>query len=101
MSTGAKTVVWIIVAIVVIGGLIWWFGKPAPSAPTAATGTPQNQAQSPTANSGNPAVSATDNSNAAIDSNLSNIDTQMKGFASDNASVNQGMNDQPVAQSQL
>lgn len=110
MST--KTILWIVVAVVVVGGGIWWWlamsqgAMPAATAPAsnppAQAPAMQGQMASSTPSStsmGNPGnVSANDNSNAGLDASLSNVDTQMNGFSSDNASVTQGMNDQPVSQ---
>lgn len=101
-----KGILWTIAAVVVIGGGIWWWvssSRPATS-PTAMDQT-NNQAQMQTPpsqpTSSDNGVSATDSSNAALNTDLSNIDSQMNGFSSDNASVNQGMNDQPVQQQQF
>lgn len=97
-------VLWIILAVVVVGGGIWWWAAsqgqasptaintPSTSQQAAASGTQQNSGQ-------NAIVSANGNSNAALQTDLSNIDGQMNGFSSDNASINQGLNDQPVQQS--
>jgi hypothetical protein len=106
MSTNTKIVTWVIVAVVVIGGgVLWWMHTNQTSmAPTATTTAPTPtqaqttpQTQTPPSNG----ISMTDNSDAALQTDLSNIDSQMNGFSSDNASINQGLNDQPVAQSQL
>jgi hypothetical protein len=108
MSTTAKTVLWVVAAVVVIGGIWWWIasGQTAVSPTSYPTGQAQSQSSTTPTATAQPAapsnaISATDNSNAGLQANLSNIDTQMNGFSSDNASVNQGMNDQPVQQSQF
>lgn len=103
MSTNTKVVMWILIAVVVVGGIWWWFSM-SPTAVSPATnpvtdnqaGQNQNQPQ-PQTNG----VSATDNSNIALQTDLSNVDSQMNGFSSDNASVDQGLSDQPVPQQQL
>jgi cytoskeletal protein RodZ len=108
MSTTLKIVLGVVVAVVVVGG-IWWWVAASKTAEAPAVSTTQTQNMTPTSTAMNtstpPApsngVSATDSSNAALQADLSNIDTQMNGFSSDNASVSQGMNDQPVQQSQL
>ena len=112
MPTNTKIVLWIVVAVVVVGGAWWWLSMsqtavaPAnqnitsqnnPSAQTQTGGTAGANGAAPQTNG----VSATDNSNAALQTDLSNIDSQMNSFASDNASVNQGLSDQPVQQAQL
>ena len=98
MSTNTKIVTWVVVAVVVVGGGIWWWMSMSPTAvsPTY-NNPPAPTAQTPTSTQ-NP---TTDNSNAAVQANLASIDSQMSGFSSDNTSINQGMSDQPVTQSQL
>ncbi|MFH1246239.1 MAG: hypothetical protein V1489_00495 [Candidatus Liptonbacteria bacterium] len=44
--------------------------------------------------------SSTDTSNAALDKDLSNIDSQLNGLASDTANIDQSLNDQPIPQGQ-
>jgi cytoskeletal protein RodZ len=111
MTTKAKAITWIIVAVVVIGGGVWWWvsmSQTATAPTTSQTLQPTSTAQTammtptstPTSTPSN-GVSATDDSNAALQGDLSNIDTQMNGFSSDNASVTQGMNDQQGQESQL
>ncbi len=102
MTTKAKTILWIIIAIVVIGAVWWWW-----SMGQTATAPTTGQANQPTSTStlsngvSGSGVSATDSSNAALQTDLSNIDGQMNGFSSDNASITQGSNDQEVQQSQF
>lgn len=107
MTTKAKTILWIIVAVVVIIGAVWWWWMSMSQTATAPTTSQANQPSidagnnppmAPTSTNG---ISATDDSNAGLQTDLSNIDSQMNGFSSDNASVTQGLNDQPVQQSQL
>jgi cytoskeletal protein RodZ len=111
MSTNAKTVVWIIVAVVIVGGGIWWWMSMSPTAtaptytnPTSAANPTQAPTTAPTSTPTTPPpandVTASGNSNAALESDLSNTDSQMNGFSSDNTNINNGMNDQPVQQSQ-
>ena len=108
MTTTAKTILWIIVAIVVIGAIWWWVSmSQTATAPTTgqanqpAANIPTTNINSTASSTTTPGVSATDSSNAALQTDLSNIDTQMNGFSSDNTNVNNGLNDQPVQQSQL
>ena len=101
MSTTSKTIVWIVVVVVVVGGGIWlWSMSQAPAAYPVAqtTGTAPTTGAAP---SGNTAPQPPSNSDQAINQSLNSIDVQMNGLASDSASVNQGLNDQPVTQSQL
>ncbi len=95
--SGGKIVLWVVIAAVILGGLYYWFtmrGNPA-SAPaatnTTATTTPQ-VAQGPTLPSGS------DTSDAAIQQDLSSTDGDTNAFASDNASIDSGMNDKEVPQ---
>ena len=90
---------WVVIAVVVIGGAWWYLSmSQTATAPTASNPAPSAPpAPMPPSNG----VSASNNSNATLQSNLSNIDSQMNGFSSDNASVNNGMSDQQVQQSQL
>jgi cytoskeletal protein RodZ len=98
MSKGAKIILSIIVVIAVAGGVWWWLMKSgqqtAMNTPTNNT-TATNQTQTNTPGS----VAANDSSNAGLQASLSNVDGKMNGFSSDNASINQGLNDQPVEQS--
>lgn len=90
MSSTAKVTVTIIVILVVLGGVYWWLlGQNAPASPGAT-------------NAGNSATQLTNgNTNADLNQDLATIDAQMNGLASDSASVNQSLSDQPVTQSQL
>lgn len=109
MSTNAKWVMWAVAAVIVVGG-VWWLTGMNPTAvsPTNSNATPANpagqnnpspQAQASSTNANG--ISTADNSNATLQSNLSNIDTQMNGFTADNASISQSANDQPVSQQSL
>jgi hypothetical protein len=72
------------------------------STPSAAINPPaQPQVQNQNNTPSSTPTPVVDNSNAGLQAQLSDIDTQINGFASDTASVNQSMNDQPVSQSQF
>ena len=111
MSTNGKIITWVVVAVVVVGGGIWWYASmtstanapaayvnnPAPATtPTTPPTTPSS-----TGNTNNDGISATDTSNAALQGDLTAVDSQTSGFSSDNASITQGMNDQETQQSQI
>ncbi len=93
---------WLLIVLIVAAGIIWFaMGNksiaPAvpgysgtPASPTAETITPPTSAVLPTP--------PTDDSNAALNQDLTSIDSQLNGLASDSASVDQGLNDQPVTQ---
>jgi hypothetical protein len=92
MSNTAKITVTIVVILVVLGGIYWWlmgqYGAPAPS------GTSVNQP-------GAASQLTSGNTNTDLNQDLATIDSQMNGFTSDSASMNQSLSDQPVSQTQL
>jgi hypothetical protein len=90
MSKGSKILITVIV-IVAIVAVLWYvgWGKKAANAPA-------NENASSTSSSLQ--TSATDTSNAAIQSDVTKIDTQMNGLSKDSASVDQSLNDKPVQQ---
>ncbi len=102
MSKQAQIVLWVVVAILVVGGFVWWAGSQAPSGSPAAE-TSNGTQTTPTANQKSAANSLVSNgtSDTALNGDLANIDGQMNSFNSDSASIDQGLNDQPVQQSQL
>jgi cytoskeletal protein RodZ len=79
MSTILKVAIWIVIIIIIIGG-IWWAYMAL-------------QPQAYTANNNQPPVTQTnvapDTSDTALSSVLSAIDTQINGLSSDTASVDQ------------
>jgi cytoskeletal protein RodZ len=98
MSKTGKIILWIIIAVIVIGGIWWWIASQnTVSAPTTAINTTTGTSNASTsASSTYPAG----NSNQAITQDLASVDAQLSGLNSDNASVTQSMNDQPVQQAQ-
>jgi len=93
MSQNMKMIVWIVVAIAVVG-VGWWLytmnmNASAPASNGNGTSTPVTQS------------GAADNSDQAIGQSMANVDTQINGFTSDSAAVDQGLNDQPVPQQQF
>jgi cytoskeletal protein RodZ len=110
MSTGIKATIWVVVAVVVIGGGVWWWmsmtqSTNAPSAyqnnPAPTSASTANSGTSSSGSSGSGSISATDTSDAALQSDLSVVDSQTNNFSSDNNNVNQGMSDQETQQSSL
>ncbi len=85
MTKTAKVIVTIVVVLVVAGGIYWWVMGQNSS----------TNYQSPTGSN------TSGNSDTALNQDLATIDGQMSAFSSDSASIDQSMNDQPVAQSQL
>jgi cytoskeletal protein RodZ len=108
MSTTAKIVLVVVVAVVVIGGGIWWwaasqantnvgYNSPATSTSMANEGTVANNSTTTTSSS---QATSQDDSDQAIQQDMTSVNTQTNGFSSDSASMNQSMNDQPVSQGQ-
>jgi len=107
MSKTVKVILWVAVAVVVIGGVWWWMTSTggAPGGQSPVTANQQPAAPSPAAPAANPnsapapaPSTVSDNSNASLNQDLSNIDSQMDGMQSDTATINQGLNDQPISQ---
>ena len=104
MSNTGKIILWVVIAVVVIGG-IWWLVAGQSNVATAPSNTASGTAGSPESatTTASTTVSASypqGNSNQAIDQSMTNLNTQMNGLTSDNASVTQSLNDQPVTQVQ-
>jgi hypothetical protein len=92
-----------VVAVIIIVGGIWWWNMSAPQPqPAVVENTPSGGT---VANGNNPtqggAILASGNSDTALDQNLAQVDAQLSALSSDSASVDQGLNDQPVAQTTL
>lgn len=90
MSTSLKVTVWIIVIIVVVAGIWWWYSSAhqqnvAVNLPTQNVQNSQPSATTPVAGL---ATSPKDSSDAALNTDLSTIDNQMKDLNTDSASVN-------------
>ena len=95
---------WVVVIVVVAGGIWWWYAasNPSTSSPAMTENTPVGTSTTAgNAGSGSSTALASGNSDTSLNSNLSQIDGQMSGFNSDSASMNQGLNDQPVQQQQF
>jgi hypothetical protein len=103
MSNTSKMVMWLLIVLIVVAGIVWFaMGNKnaiAPSAP-GYSGTPASPATETTAPSTAQALPTppTDDSNAAITQDLTVINSQVSGLATDSASIDQGLNDQPVTQ---
>jgi hypothetical protein len=107
MSKTSKIVLWVAVLVVVIVGVVWFATMRNSTAP-AAQGTPVSQnGQTPVSQvspsvtgiaAGGLSTPATDTSDAALNQDLAGINAQLGGLASDSASIDQGLNDQPVSQ---
>jgi septal ring factor EnvC (AmiA/AmiB activator) len=65
--------------------------------PQQTTETGDRSTTDTTADSAVKATSPTDNSDAALDKDLSAVDSQLKDLDTDSASIDSGLNDQPLA----
>jgi len=97
MSSALKAVLWVLVALVVIGGIYYWYqgSHPSAAAPAQQTSEAASQANAP---AGPSLASGSNTSDAALQQDLSGMDTQMSAMNSDTASIDQGMNDTAVSQ---
>ncbi len=94
----SKVVLGVVVAVVLIGGLAWW-SMNQQGVPVAVTQNPPAAAPVPQPTPAAPAkVTAQSATDASLNQGLSSMDSQMKGLSSDSASVDQGLNDQPIPQ---
>lgn len=94
----------ILIAVVAIAAALgaWWYWAGQSGVPAVQSTQPAQSAQTNAAGgtSGTlPSGSAT--SDAALNQDLSAMDSQMGGFASDNSSMSASLSDQPVQQSSL
>ena len=87
MSKILKIIIWIIVIAIVVGGIWWWYSSSQQTQSSAINNSLQNQ----NAQNVQPA-SQKDTSDAALNSDLSSIDSQMKNLNADSTSVNQSLN---------
>lgn len=110
MSNTTKAIIGIVVVVVVVGGLWWWIasknsGAPAPAMSINQTSTGANTVQQNSSSTVAPTSTASstapmDDSDASLNAQLNAADSQMNNFNADSASINQGINDQPVPQGQ-
>ena len=96
MSSTTKVVIWIVVIVAIILGGFFYFSQSNQSAVPAGSASqtsPSDQSQTPAygANGGT-GVSATDTSDAALDSDMSNVDGQMNDLKGDSANADAGIN---------
>lgn len=102
MSKTGKIILWVVIAVIVIGG-IWWWAASQNSAP-ATTSNSGTTSSTTTANSttGASATASTTypqgDSDQSINQDMTSANAEINGLNSDNASVTQSMNDQPVQQ---
>ena len=97
MSHQVKTIILLVILIVIIiVGWLWygmWNSAPAPVPQASNTNSVQSQQSASAINAdGGLTTSASDTSDAALESDLNSVDTQMSASNADNASVNQSLN---------
>jgi hypothetical protein len=97
MSKTGKVIMWIVIVVIVVGGIWWWMASR--STTPAAT---MNNSVGATATSSSTASTSypQGDSDQSINQDMASLNTQMNGLSSDNASVTQSMNDQPVQQAE-
>ena len=99
MQATSKVVAWIIVAILVIGGIYYWVENRAPVTPAPSDQSSQAAASQDANASAAPTLpSGSDTSDAGLNSDSAAISGKMSAMDSDTASIDSGMNDQPVSQ---
>lgn len=95
MSGTVKIIIWIVVAVVVLGGLYYWYTGSQSASPV--TSSSENVSQE----SGPPTLpSGSDTSDSALEQDLSGLDTQMAAMSADTASIDSGLSDKQVPQEQ-
>ena len=109
MSKIGKIILWIVIVVIVVGGLWWWWMASQGGAPASnnnnsvGTTTASNPAAvSSSTASGTQTVASypQGDSDQSINQDMTDLNTQMSGLSSDNASVTQSLNDQPVQQAE-
>lgn len=100
MSNTIKTLIIALIVIVVLGlGWKFYVDKSVSDINKSADVPLADENQAASGNqddlTGTP-ISAKDSSDASLDKDLSNIDSQLDILSSDSASVDQGLNDKPI-----
>ena len=96
MTGALKAVLWILVAVVVIGGVYYWYQNR--HQPLATEQVPVQTATT-TDSAGKPALpSGSDTSDAALGQDLAGISADMNVMDADTTSIDQSLNDKPISQ---
>lgn len=90
MSQSNKVIMWVVIAVVVIGGF-WWYSIQQMNAPENASQV-QNKADAEAM------AAAQDSSDTSINNDVSALDKQAADLSADSASIDQSLNDQPIPQ---
>jgi len=96
MSKTGKMILWIVIAIIVIGGIWWWIADRGNVATAPSNGTSGEINTTSTENTSTTASTSypQGDSDQSINQDVTNLNAQLSGLNSDNASVTQSMNDQ-------
>jgi peptidoglycan hydrolase CwlO-like protein len=106
MSSLGKTIGGVVIAIIVIGGGLWYRSSHKASdamqgqdtTAMATTTVPAQTGPSTTVPAPVSTISTSDASDATLNQDNTNIDTQVKNLNADVANVDSGINDVPVSQ---
>ena len=90
----SKVITWVVIAVVVVGGLWYFLKNPSSSAPAATT---QTQTQTPAQNTV-AQQAPVDTSDAALTQDAASLDAQLQ--AASDASASAGQADTPVVQTE-
>ncbi len=104
MSKTGKIILWVVLAVIVVGGGIWWWMASQAGTTPAAMYNNTGATVASSSTSGTSATASTSypqgDSDQSINQDMASVNAQMNGLSSDNASVTQSMNDQPVQQAE-
>lgn len=96
MTGALKTVLWVLVAVVVIGGIYYWYQNGRQPLPTEEAPV---QTATTTESMGIPTLpSGTDTSDAALEQDLASIGAEVTAMDADATSIDQSLNDKPISQ---
>jgi cytoskeletal protein RodZ len=101
MSKTGKIILWIVIVLIIVGGIWWWVVSQSNVAMAPSNNNmPANTTS--TANSSSAASTSypQGDSDQSINQDMVSVNSQLNGLSSDNASVTQSMNDQPVQQAE-
>ena len=90
---------WVVIAVIVIGGIWWWWAASQTGEPAMNSNSYGNTPATQHGLHDGCDISDGD-SDQAINQDMTSVNAQMNGLSSDNASVTQSMNDQPVQQAE-
>lgn len=95
MQSVGKIILWIVIAILVLGGIYYWYTKGGAQTPSTSTPTASQSDSNTTGAVTLP--SGADTSDAALSQDLNAIDGQSAVMASDSSAIDAGMNDQQTS----